>query len=391
MPRRHRLMKLTCLLSTCLPPAAATAASPVIRVSNPTQTGWTDAPVVVDWDGVFEQAWQAGDRVLTEKQPVAFQRDDLDGDGRIDELVFLADLKPGETKEYRFSSQGAAPTPPSRAHTRMSLKGYDGPGWESDLVAYRVYWNADNAMDIFGKAAPRLSLDGWATPGVPHSIENEYGLDVLKVGRSIGVGGFAGWIDGRIEKLSNVMKTYHVRADGPLRAVIDLEYVYWQPGRIPDLSREAITSNAAPHYDLLVRMSIFAGQRWGQADITIRPLGNSPMPEMVAGIPKHEPTELIRDEKAGIVGRWGNQALGDREVPNAGGLGIGVVVEPSAAVAYGEDDFNSYVRLRTRDGRVRYRYHGSWFKEPGGAQSAEEYARMLHDVAALRPVVTVSR
>jgi len=91
----------------------------------------------------------------------------------------------------------------------MSLKGYDGVGWESDVVAYRIYWNADNAMDIFGKTRPILSLDGWATPGVPHQIENQYGLDVLKVGRPSGRR-LRRVIDGRIQKISNVMKEYHI-------------------------------------------------------------------------------------------------------------------------------------------------------------------------------------
>jgi hypothetical protein len=58
----------------------------------------------------------------------------------------------------------------------MSLKGYHGVVWESDVIAYGICWNADNAMDILGKTRPVLSLDGWATPGVPHAIENECGL-----------------------------------------------------------------------------------------------------------------------------------------------------------------------------------------------------------------------
>jgi len=367
----------------------ATAASPVIRVTNPTDQAWTEAPVVVPWTKAMERAWQAGRRVLAGPEPIAFQRDDLDGDGRIDELVFLAKLGPRETREWRLTDQGTTPAVPPRAHALMSLKGFDGPAWESDVTAYRIYWNADNAMDIFGKTRPRLSLDGWATPGVPHNVENEYGLDVLKVGRAFGIGGFAGWFDGRVEKVSNVMKTHHIRADGPIRAVVELEYVYWQPGPIPDLSREAITSKDAPHYDLVVRMSIFAGQRWGEADITIRPLGDSPMPEIVTGLPRHENTELIRDEKAGVLGRWGRQALGDYDAPAAGDLGLGVIVDPQTVVAYGEDDFNTYVRLRPADGRVRYRYHGSWFKEPGAAKSTAEYERMLRDVAALRPIVEI--
>ena len=222
---------------------------------------------------------------------------------------------------------------------------------------------------------------------MPHNIENEYGLDVLKVGRALGVGGFGAWVNGRIEKVSNVMKTYTIRADGPLRAVVDLEYVYWQPGPIPDLSRQSITSNDAPHYDLLVRMSIFAGQRWGEADIRIEPYPRAPMPEIVTGIPKHEETTLIQDKAAGILGRWGRQALGDREAPRAGNLGIGVAVDPAQIVAFGEDEFNTYVRLRPTNGRVRYRYHGSWFKEPGAAQSADAYRAMLEETARMRPEV----
>jgi hypothetical protein len=369
--------------------ATAWASAPVIRVTNPTDQAWTEVPVVVIWTPGMQSAWDAGRRVLAGDRPIASQRDDLDGDGRIDELVFLVDLKARETRDLQLIEGPPVPAARPRAHALMSLKGFDGPGWESDLIAYRIYWNADNAMDIFGKARPRLSLDGWATPGVPHNVENEYGLDVLKVGRALGIGGFGAWIDGRIEKISNVMKTHHIRANGPIRAVVELEYVYWQPGRIPDLSREAITSKTAAHYDLLVRMSIFAGQKWAQADIQVKPLEHAPMPELVAAVPRHEETDLIQDEKAGILGRWGQQALGDREVPKAGGLGLGIIVDPAAAAAYGEDAFNSYVRLRPVDGRVRYRYHGSWFKEPGGARSTGDYERMLREIAARRPIVAV--
>lgn len=368
----------------------ALAASPTIKVTNPSKTDWKEAPVVVPWTPALEAAWLAGNRVLLGPQTVAYQRDDLDGDGKIDQLVFLVDLKAGETKKFHPHNEGPILNPPKRSHALMSLKGYDGVGWESDLIAYRIYWNLDNAMDIFCKAHPRLSLDGWATPGVPHAVENEYGLDVLKVGRSIGIGGFAAWINGRTEKVSNVMKTYSIRADGPICAVVELEYVYWQPGPIPDLSKQAITSKAAPKYDMTVRMSIFAGQKWGEADILINPHKGSPMPEMVTGFPKHEETELVKDEKVGILGRWGRQALGDNEKPKAGGLGLGVVVDPSTTVAYGEDDFSTYVRIKPVDGRVRYRYHGSWFKEPGGAQSTRDYERMLRDIAELHPVVSVS-
>ncbi len=363
-------------------------AETVIQVHNPTGQDWPEAPVAVPWTPEMENGWNVGRQVLGDDRPVDFQRDDLNGDGKVDELALLVGLKAGQTRELKFSPGDYRPPAP-RAAALMSLKGFDGPAWESDLTAYRIYWNADNAMDIFGKTRPRLSLAGWATPGVPHNVENEYGLDVLKVGRSIGIGGFGAWIDGRIHKVSNVMKTHHIRVDGPIRAVVDLEYVHWQPGPFPDLSREPITSPGAPHYDLQVRMTIWAGQRWGEADITVRPHADSPMPEMVTGLPRHKDTTLIRDPAAGILGRWGRQALGDQGAPGAGDLGLGVVVDPGQVTDFGEDDFNTYVRLRPRDGRVVYRYHGSWFKEPGAAPSAAAYEAMLRSVAALRPEVQV--
>ena len=102
-----------------------------------------------------------------------------------------------------------------------------------------------------------------------------------------------------------------------------------------------------------------------------------------------EDDAIIQDKASGVLGRWGLQALGDKEVPKSGDLGLGVVVEPASIVAFGEDDFNTYVSLKPENGRVRYRYHGSWFKEPGAARSAKEYEEMLKAVARLRPEVRV--
>jgi len=38
------------------------------------------------------------------------------------------------------------------------LVAYEGPGWESDRVAYRLYLDGRNAIDIFGKRSPDLVL-----------------------------------------------------------------------------------------------------------------------------------------------------------------------------------------------------------------------------------------
>lgn len=393
LPRQFMpFVLLAPVAASCLVCAAVLAVEPlaIISVTNPTDASWKEAPVVTRVSTpAIEALGKAELNVIDSAGKTGpAQLDDLDGDGKGDELVFLATLEAGETRQYRLLRKLTRDRTLPRAHARMSLKGYDGPGWESDVIGYRIYWNLDNAMDVFGKSQPILSLDYWATPGVPHNMETKYGIDVLKVGRSIGIGGFGAWIDDRIQKVANVMKDYRIVADGPLRAVVDLEYVYWHVGVFPSDTKD-FNPKSGKHYDLDVRMSIIAGQKWGQAEIRIRPHSGSPMPELVTGFPRHAGTDLIQDQAAGILGRWGRQALGDKDAPNAADLGLGVIVDPVSVAALGEDDFTTYVRLKPGQGMVKYRYHASWGKEPDAATSAREYEGMLRAVARLTPQVKI--
>lgn len=388
------------IMLACGLTAASSAAAPramKVTVTNPTDQAWKDAPVVGPWPTFLGQGLPRLDDPSKQWRPMLvsprsrhiIQIDSLDDDGRQFEFTALVDLEARETREFELKFvSGSFDLPEHRAYARMSLKGYDGVGWESDAIAYRIYWNLDNAMDVFGKSRPILSLDYWATPGVRHDMEDEHGIDVLKVARGIGIGGFGIWRDGKIEKVTNVMKNYTIRAAGPFRAMVDLEYVHWIVGmRDPDVAPPPGTK--VDFYDLDVRMLIYGGQSWAEAQVTIKPGKDSPMPELVTGVPLHDETELVQDKEAGILGRWGNQALGNGESLKSGNLGTGVVVDPKQIVAFGEDKANTYVRLRPENGRVTYRYHASWFKEPNAATSAKDYEARLRAVAKLRPIVKI--
>src|SRR5690606_20859684 len=116
---------------------------------------------------------------------------------------------------------------------------------------------------------------------------------------------------------------------------------------------------------------------------------------------KHEGTTLLKDETAGFVGRWGKQALGPGETPNAANLGLGVTTDPAHIVAIEEDEVNTFIRIRTTSakppvgmggngGYATYRAHASWEHEPAGAQNATEYGNMLRRTARLHPVVKIN-
>jgi hypothetical protein len=137
-------------------PAHAPARLQVV-VTNPTDEAWSEAPVTIKVDPSWNPFRVQSRLALIGTDVVLVQEDDLDKDGRIDEWSFLVALAPRQRKTYEVGTVGiASAPPPARAHALMSLKGFDGPAWESDVIGYRIYWNLDNAMDVFGKSQPIL-------------------------------------------------------------------------------------------------------------------------------------------------------------------------------------------------------------------------------------------
>jgi len=69
---------------------------------------------------------------------------------------------------------------------------FEGPGWESDKIGYRIYLDWRNAIDIFGKKTNALVLQNVGLDGFDSYHEmQEWGVDILKVGDALGIGTLA--------------------------------------------------------------------------------------------------------------------------------------------------------------------------------------------------------
>jgi hypothetical protein len=363
-----------------------------IEVTNPSEDDWKEVPVVVKWTEQMEQLGFGQLKVVDPGgEDGVVQRDDLNRDGMTDEIVFLAELKAGENKTYKLQRRTSDELPEWRAHAGMYLRGLVGPAWESDVIAYRVYWNNHTAIDVFGKTMPILALEAYASPELNYHVESKYGLDVLKVGPALGVGGFGVWIDGKVWMAKDTMKTYHILANGPLRAVLGLKFVDWYVGDGKKDPAKAGEKGFKRRLDMDVHLKICAGQKWSTADLYINPVDPKPVPDVVTGVVRHEETKSVHNAEVGILGRWGRQALGDHEVKKAADLGLGVAVDPEDVIKYTKDDYNDLVLLKPKQGRISYRLHASWEKEPNGAKSAEDYKEMLSKVARKVPQVKVKK
>ena len=65
---------------------------------------------------------------------------------------------------------------------------YEGVGWENEIVGYRLYLDERAVTDIFGKRTPDIVLDKVDYRSKYHDLA-DWGMDVMKVGPSMGVGG----------------------------------------------------------------------------------------------------------------------------------------------------------------------------------------------------------
>jgi len=103
------------------------------------------------------------------------------------------------------------------------LIAFEGIGWESDKVAYRLYLDERNVTDIFGKYGPEMIF-----PNVGHGFDDyqypvAWGGDIFKVGASLGVGGIGLLRDGKATQIGPSTITGKVIANGPVTAIAGVD------------------------------------------------------------------------------------------------------------------------------------------------------------------------
>ena len=254
-----------------------------VEVQNPNATPLVDAPVCI--------ALPAGTpyrsaTVTIGGKEVPSQMDDLDGDGTKDELAFVVSLKAGGpsaaamtrsavTATVTFSTdEASADRYPARVSAQMFFKDKDkthtvkqhiptdtvservdnmysamhhhGPAFESELVAYRIYFDKKQSTDLYGKRVRQLELaDGlWYSAERKDLIEERnFGDDIILVGQTVSIGTLRGWDDSIDEGVKDAKgktqskmvmidpfawRQAHIVAKGPVRTVVDMNVEGWQ-------------------------------------------------------------------------------------------------------------------------------------------------------------------
>jgi hypothetical protein len=342
--------------------------------------------------------------------PVVVQFDDVNGDKQWDEAAFLYSFKPNEKFEVKPILADAPATVKAvvRAHVRHMKKNGDnsfgpaldkdimpvnalptdfskqalppylteGPAWENDKVGFRLYFDVRNGKDIWGKTTARMMMDEVGVDTTKNYHEQaEWGMDVLKVGPSLGAGSLALQVplsNGKdtLVRLGgkNIGKvTYEKIADGPVRAIFRLAYSNWKiaDGVSPVSVREEI--------------SIWGGQYFYESKVWVTgaPAGT----KLVTGIVNLHSQQMYEAGDAGYKAIY----TYDVQSENKDRLGMAIVM-PAEQVAgtattpnANTDIQNTYVmKAGIKDDQpVVFRFYAGWEKSDERFTTAEGFKQYL--------------
>jgi unsaturated rhamnogalacturonyl hydrolase len=390
---------LVLLLPLVLLETATVPASPVVarlEVSNPSKLARPDTLVRLSFEqlgvtGGPLQVWEGNTARPT-------QLLDDDGDGRPDALAFLADLGAAATHSYLVDRRAGSAISQwaQRAHAEVSIKEggawqgkvyaggtfrsvrqvtmppqssdhneyvrYEGPGIESDQVGYRVYLDWRNGFDIFGKKTsamvlPTVGLDGYES----YHAMADWGADILKVGESLGMGGFGYWDGTKAVLVSDVAeRSTTIKSDGPIHASFVLDYKGWKTG--------------AATVDLHATLSMQAGSPM----VDVKLVTSAPLDNLAVGLVTHPEAEVMTGDLDVTGEAWSYLATFGRQTLFEGDhLGMVVLFRKMDLVKQTRDASSQVLVLRPRGRELSYAFGALWSGQKGGVQTREELKAFL--------------
>lgn len=363
-----------------------------VKLTNPLNVKRSDVPVVVSLRDVqfdvVDAVVKDGDR------EVSSQIDDLDRNLRNDELAFVIDMeakgKKTLTVELYSDKQTERNYPrrtygdmivrdfktkkknkfPGYIHSLSAPEGVDvfhllhhhGADFESELVAYRVYFDERQTYDLYGKYNKQLELQTSQFYPDDEQLAAGYGDDVLWAGQTVGLGALRGW-DGQKPTMVSPVKSRGQRmvASGPVRTIVELTDEGWQLG--------------GQTFNIRQNVIIYAGHR----DCEVQVYQDAPMKEVQFATGVINLNGKMYSDHKGLVGDWGGNWPNGAKDSIAGkpkivvGLAVNVpekyvISEP----ANQKDQFLYTLGMKGSD-RLTYNMAFTCDKETFGFKDAKEW------------------
>ena len=383
----------------CLAPLAAIAADRLeIAVTHDLEIARPSETITVPWADVSRAIPQAllqkiavrdsnGRSLPYQVTNIAPLAKDPEGKGiAYGDLVFQHDFAAGE-KSATFTVERidtVAPVFPVRAFARYVQERLDDFAWENDRIAHRTYGPAlaaprppgsnkevlvTSGLDIWCKRVSYPIVDRWYNKGHDHyHIDQGEGMDMYQVGQSRGCGGTGIW-DGQKLHVGRNFETWRILANGPIRAIFELDYAPWDANGIKVAETKRFTVDAGHNLDLIE--STFTVVEGDAKELTV-----------AIGLNKNSADrgqdaifDVTHDKSHGALTQWIRQKTN-------GELGTAVVVPNDAFRDFTADNVNELVLATALPGQP-LRYHvGAGWSRSGQFSSKEEWNAYVGAMAA---------
>ena len=236
---------------------------------------------------------------------------------------------------------------------------YEGPGWESNKVGYRIYFDWRNAIDVFGKKVDTMVLSKVGVDSYDSYHEDSpWGMDVLKAGSSLGIGSY-GRFDGdkNVEHFKEVeSRDVRVR-NSDEGSGVTINYSGW----------------TAYDETLDLEADLFIEPDSRMTKATLNP--SKAIEGLCTGIVKFEEIELI--EKESETGNWGYIATYGEQTLVPDKLGMAIFYQKDQVAKLSDSEFDHLIVFKPTDETITYYFTAAWEKEKDGLKSKEEFINYI--------------
>ena len=285
-----------------------------------------------------------------------------------------------KSTNVRFSCKSNSNEPTAEIDTLSRVRGFiqnsntplfqmEGPGIENDKVAFRHFFDKSNSKDVFGKLTNEMVLEKVGLNGSWHSPQ-DWGMDILKTGGSIGAGGLAVKENNTIFPLADADRTIFTRIEeGDLKATYHIQFKNWDSGKTKKDGYE--------------RISIFKGDFFYTEKIKIQLENNQ---KLICGMPNFASDSLYvkaHNSKFSSISTFDNQADGTSSL-----LGLAIMFPSKSYSNSGKvnsiDEFihSNYVALNPADNDIQtIRFFACWEKSDPKFSNKTGFETYLQETA----------
>ena len=367
-----------------------------VTVQNPVNAPRNDVPIVMPLSAYGSVRSAV---VTLDGQEIPCQLDDLNQDETFDELCFLANFDKKGKKQYQVTlyDNGEPRSYPARVYAEMvmantkdkklkkhqqnnyiesitargdaaytyNLQHHHGVDFESELNGIRIYFDARQTLDLYGKYKKQLELKATQFYTTDEQKAQGYGDDVLWVGQTFGLGAFRGW-DGKqpthVEPVRT--RTQRIISYGPLRTIVEVIDRGWKA------DKDKAPVNMTLHY------TQYAGHRDTDVDVYF----NKDVSDyrFSTGIINVKGSEEYSDKK-GLRACWGTDyPAADTLKWKRETVGLAVLVPQENIVTEEPANKDNYAYvLRVNGSHMAYKVTYTSANESFGYHSAKEWFEYL--------------